>query len=384
MYKNNKLLIFWVSIILLITFIGFSSKAKADNNISVTRNSIADSGIGGQRAYVTSTLTWVDDDSIPLTLVFSDNTTLGLLPRQTATRTFTSNQTYYIKDYPNSTSEVTIFAPLRKSNITYNQISLSWGDAKPETGQTIKGYDIYRDSKKIGSTIATSFKDTGLKARTNYTYYIQVNYVSRDNALKSNTLSVSTNKNDPPTVPTDIRAAINTLDPASTKTHLGANLSWTESIDDGDIESYLVYSNGVLAEAIKGSETRVTISNLDPGKSYQFYVVAKDTLGQVSAKSQTISLVAKPGEVGMLVNSSLNNKNTNTGKSKTDKVDALPIQPEETRDNKSNNQLLFLAVGTILAILMLVGLIITISFKRKKAIANLSKIEGNQPNDKIK
>ena len=37
----------------------------------------------------------------------------------------------------------------------------------------VKHYEVYRDGKKVATTEKTSFKDTGLKASTKYTYTVK-------------------------------------------------------------------------------------------------------------------------------------------------------------------------------------------------------------------
>lgn len=374
---------FFVTILLIIAIfsvVGFSHKVLADNEVTVTRNNISDSSSGGQRAYDKVSVTWLDSDSIPLVLVFSDNTTLNLSPRQTVSKVFTSNQTYYVKDYPKSKSEVVVFSPLAKSLVTYNQVSLIWGEAQPPAGKTIKDYDIYRNSKKIGSTITNSFKDTGLEASTKYSYYIQVNYISQNNVFKSNILDVATNKNGPPTSPTDLRAAINTVDPKSQDTHIAANISWADSIDDDNVASYQVYSNNKLVDTVTGN--RSTIHNLTPNQTYIFYVTAQDTFKQSSVKSQSISLIAKPGAIGVLVAPIPSNTNIDTNKPKVDKTDTQIVKPTKN-NNIMSNKWLFLVLGAMLFILALVVVITIVILKRRKLKPNLDIPEVNQTDNKI-
>jgi glucose/arabinose dehydrogenase len=49
-------------------------------------------------------------------------------------------------------------------------VTLRWGAAKDNIG--VRAYDIYRGATKAGSVVGTGFTDSGLKARTTYTYAV--------------------------------------------------------------------------------------------------------------------------------------------------------------------------------------------------------------------
>ncbi|WP_127493637.1 immunoglobulin-like domain-containing protein [Paenibacillus glycanilyticus] len=54
--------------------------------------------------------------------------------------------------------------------VSSSQINLSWTASTDNVG--VEGYEIYRNNTLIGSTIATAYNSTGLKASTGYTYKI--------------------------------------------------------------------------------------------------------------------------------------------------------------------------------------------------------------------
>lgn len=77
------------------------------------------------------------------------------------------------------------------------------------------------------------------------------------------------------------------------KTSNSISLVWTASTDNVGVSSYTVYMNGLLKTTV--SSTSATISGLNPSTSYNFYVVAKDTAGNSSSNSSTVSGTTNAG-----------------------------------------------------------------------------------------
>ena len=68
----------------------------------------------------------------------------------------------------------------------------------------------------------------------------------------------------------------------------GTNLSWTAATDNVGITGYDVYQNGILKTTT--SATSLAVSGLFSSTGYNFYVVAKDPSGNMSAASNTVNL----------------------------------------------------------------------------------------------
>lgn len=68
----------------------------------------------------------------------------------------------------------------------------------------------------------------------------------------------------------------------------GTNLSWTAATDNVGITGYDVYQNGILKTTT--SATSLAVSGLSSSTGYNFYVVAKDPSGNMSAASNTVNL----------------------------------------------------------------------------------------------
>ncbi len=77
-----------------------------------------------------------------------------------------------------------------------------------------------------------------------------------------------------------------TLSTSGTTTS-STNLSWTSATDNVGVTGYKVYQNDVLKTTT--TATSLTISGLSASTAYNFYVVAKDAAGNLSAKSNTVN-----------------------------------------------------------------------------------------------
>ena len=82
-----------------------------------------------------------------------------------------------------------------------------------------------------------------------------------------------------PTTPTNLQVV-------STSTN-SANLAWTASTDNIAVAHYKIYSNGNFHS--NASTNSATVSGLNQGTTYNFYVIAADAAGNVSAQSNTAS-----------------------------------------------------------------------------------------------
>lgn len=82
-----------------------------------------------------------------------------------------------------------------------------------------------------------------------------------------------------PTAPTNLTA--------NNPTANSISLSWTASTDNLGVAAYDVYKNGTLNTTVTG--TTATVYGLTPSTTYNFYVIAKDTSGNPSAQSNTVT-----------------------------------------------------------------------------------------------
>lgn len=91
-----------------------------------------------------------------------------------------------------------------------------------------------------------------------------------------------------PTAPTSLAS--------TSKTATSITLSWTASTDNVAVTGYEVYANSVLKTTV--SSTTTTITGLTASTAYSIYVKAKDSAGNTSASSNTISVTTNSNGAG--------------------------------------------------------------------------------------
>lgn len=85
----------------------------------------------------------------------------------------------------------------------------------------------------------------------------------------------------PPTTPTNLRV--------TSLSHKSVTLAWDASTDKSGSVTYSVYKDGQSFTVPQG-QTAYTISWLSPGRTYSFYVVARDKALNQSAPSNTVTV----------------------------------------------------------------------------------------------
>ena len=153
-------------------------------------------------------------------------------------------------------------------------VGLQWTASTDNVG--VKGYNIYRDGVKVGSTSQLTYNDT-VDAQGLYVYTVRAYDVSGNESTDSPTALFDYQK---PSKPEDLR------DIASTVTTV--QLSWTASQDyEGvGIQGYYIYRDGVLIKTVL--ENSYTDTGLEPGTSYTYKVSAFDKAGNESDLSDAL------------------------------------------------------------------------------------------------
>jgi len=79
---------------------------------------------------------------------------------------------------------------LTATTASSSQIDLAWNASTDNIG--VAGYDIYRNGAKVGSSIGTTFSDTGLSPLTAYSYTVKARDIAGNASAASNTASATT------------------------------------------------------------------------------------------------------------------------------------------------------------------------------------------------
>jgi chitodextrinase len=138
----------------------------------------------------------------------------------------------------------------------------------------VAGYRIYLDGNLVNATIrGTQYTITGLKHSTDYKVYVVAVDTSNNASQQSSTVDFKTLE----LQTTPVKPTI-----SGTPFSGGALLNWSPVVG---AESYKLYQNGVLIETT--SKTSLRLSGLTNEVSYNFYVVASNSIGD-SEPSNTV------------------------------------------------------------------------------------------------
>ena len=162
----------------------------------------------------------------------------------------------------------------------YNKVNLSWTASTDNVG--VAGYWIVRGGVMIAYTTATTYSDTPVSPKTNYTYQIIAYDAAGNNSTPSTGVSVTT-----PDVPDTQAPAAPTNLAASAVSSSQINLSWTASTDNIGVTGYEVYRNSAKVATV--TTTSYGDTGLSASTSYSYYVKAHDAAGNISASSNTVS-----------------------------------------------------------------------------------------------
>jgi beta-lactamase superfamily II metal-dependent hydrolase/chitodextrinase len=165
------------------------------------------------------------------------------------------------------------------SEVTVKTVKITW--EKSSDNFAVKGYEIYRDDKIIGTTPENVFTDKELKPDTTYKYYVR----AFDDALNYSSVSDSvyaiTEKDIvAPTIPVNVML--------SSKTAASVTISWDKSSDNVAVKEYNIYRDGnnLIATTDKLSYTD---NGLTQDKTYTYAVKAVDASGNESGASSVLT-----------------------------------------------------------------------------------------------
>ncbi|MGE5631755.1 MAG: fibronectin type III domain-containing protein [Caulobacteraceae bacterium] len=164
------------------------------------------------------------------------------------------------------------------TNRTYTTISLSWTSSYDNT--KVKGYQVYRDGKKIVSTTKTTYTNKDLVPGRKYAYAIRA-YDAAGNISESSLISSGTVPDKTaPSAPSGLKP--------SSITVTEVNLTWQPASDNVNVKGYDIIRDGIKIGTT--SKTSYCNKGLIPGKSYTYTVRAYDVSGNLSKNSPSLSV----------------------------------------------------------------------------------------------
>jgi PQQ-dependent dehydrogenase (s-GDH family) len=209
-----------------------------------------------------------------------------------------STHSFYIVAYdaaanyslPGNTIEITIPdveppsvpSALSASSVTATSLTLNWSASTDNL--SVAGYDIFQNNIKITSSpvSGTSFNITGLVTATTYSFYVRAADAAGNLSGNSNTVSVTTPDNQPPSTPSNLAS--------SNLTATSTTLSWTAATDNVAVSGYNVYQNGTKINTSLVTSVNYNVTGLTAQTTYNFFVRALDAAGNASQNSNTVSI----------------------------------------------------------------------------------------------
>jgi chitodextrinase len=163
-------------------------KASTDNvgvtGYNITRDGVLVGQVGPVATYQDNTVTANTQYTYQISAFDAAGNTSGLSNIATVTTPQASD-----------TQAPTTPSQLSATAASSQQINLTWTASTDNIG--VSAYDIYRGQgtntpQKVATVTTTSFGDTGLKASTQYSYYVKARDASGNTSVQSNTATVKT------------------------------------------------------------------------------------------------------------------------------------------------------------------------------------------------
>lgn len=202
-----------------------------------------------------------------------------------------SNYTYTVSAFDNSGNESAQSAPydtsssndttppttptsVHTTSVLDSAINIAWTASTDDVGVT--GYKVYRDGSLIGTSVGTTYDDSGLSPNTGYTYTVKA-YDAASNTS-------------PASAPLITQTAVDTTAPsipanllATSKTDTTVTLGWDAATDNIGVTGYDIYRDGNFITSTTG--TNYSDGGLAVDTSYTYTVRAHDASGNNSAQS---------------------------------------------------------------------------------------------------
>jgi chitodextrinase len=176
---------------------------------------------------------------------------------------------------------------LASSNVTPTSLDLTWDPSTDNIG--VGGYRILQDGVLIPGITDTIYQANGLVPLTSYDFSIQAYDLDGNSSAFSNSLIVD---REPPSAPQNLFPS--NINPISGST---LDLNWSASTDDVQVSEYEIFQDGVSIATIPASSLTFQVTGLSGNTSYEFYVRATDTAGNVGAPSDSFYVDRQPPSV---------------------------------------------------------------------------------------
>lgn len=172
---------------------------------------------------------------------------------------------------------------LKAASVTETQITLMWSPASDNV--KVKGYEIYCDGEKKGTSTRTIFTAKNLIPGKAYKYSVLAVDTVGNRSGHSEAAEIAALKDvEKPSAPTGLRAV--KIRGSS------VSLEWTGSSDNTKIAGYIVYCNGAELEKTKTKKPSRTVTNKSKPIIGLYWVKAYDIAGNLSDASNKLTVIA--------------------------------------------------------------------------------------------
>ena len=164
---------------------------------------------------------------------------------------------------------------LKVASASPTGVAIAWNAATDNVGVT--GYDLYRNTSRVGTTPQTTASFSGLTCGTGYPVGVDA-FDAAGNSSPPANMTVTTSAcpdSQPPTAPVNVTV--------STRTTTSIALTWAAATDNVGVAGYGVYNGADLVQTTAG--TTGIVSSLTCGTSYTLAVDAFDATGNSSTKT---------------------------------------------------------------------------------------------------
>jgi chitodextrinase len=167
-----------------------------------------------------------------------------------------------------------------------NQVTVKWTASTDNTAVT--GYWLSRNGQTIAQVSSgVQFVDKTVLPTTAYSYKVSAYDAAGNTSAQSAEAKVTT-----PAVPDTQAPAAPTNLIATAASSVQINLTWTASTDNVGVSAYDVYrsvGNGTASKVATVNTPSYGDTGLSPSTNYTYYVVARDSAGNVSQNSASVS-----------------------------------------------------------------------------------------------
>jgi chitinase len=190
---------------------------------------------------------------------------------------------------------------LRAVSVSDMDIVLAWDPSTDNSGSV--NYAVFFDDNPTPFMVSgdTQFdvhlnQAIGMVPGSTHTFQVRAEDASGDQSFSNRlTVSFAQGDNTPPTAPSNLRVVSNNAS--------GVELAWDPSTDESDFD-YHVAGTPCSPLVVRGDTTRVLVPSvatdpvcgLVPGSTATFTVWARDSLGNDSAFSNSVSVTFAPGQ----------------------------------------------------------------------------------------